>query len=92
MKKEAIFKFTIEAIKKKFPQFNIKNILKYHIWRADYAQPITTINYKNIIPKFNTPIKNVYISTMAQIYPEDRGTNQAVKHGIENAKKIINNI
>ena len=92
MKKEAIFKFTIKAIKKKFPQFNIKNILKYHIWRADYAQPITTINYKNIIPKFNTPIKNVYISTMAQIYPEDRGTNQAVKHGIENAKKIINNI
>ncbi len=92
MKDHDVFKFTIKALKQKFPRFNIRNILKYHIWRADYAQPITSINYKNKIPKFNTPIKNVYISTMAQIYPEDRGTNQAVKHGIENAKKVLNNI
>tara|TARA_B110000027_G_scaffold48233_1_gene52890 strand:+ start:539 stop:1852 length:1314 start_codon:yes stop_codon:yes gene_type:complete len=86
-----LFSFTIKAIKKKFPKFDIDNILDYYIWRADYAQPITSLDYTKIIPKFTTPIKNVFVSTMSQVFPEDRGTNQAVKHGINSAKRILQN-
>ena len=84
-----LFDFTIKALIKKFPKFNINDILDYHVWRAEYAQPITSLDYSKIIPKFITPLKNVYVSTMSQVYPEDRGTNQAVKHGIDSAKKIL---
>ena len=31
------------------------------------------------------------MANMAQIYPEDRGINYAIKMGYEVAKKIINN-
>ena len=75
---------------KKFPKFNLNDIEDYYIWRAKYAQPITSLNYSKIIPKFDTPLKNVFVSTMSQIYPQDRGTNQAVKHGIKSANKILN--
>lgn len=84
-----LFDFTIKALIKKFPKFNINDIIDYHVWRAEYAQPITSLDYSKIIPKFITPLKNVYVSTMSQVYPEDRGTNQAVKHGIDSAKKIL---
>ncbi len=85
-----LFDFGIKALKKKFPKFNLNNIEDHFIWRAKYAQPIASLNYSKIIPNFYSPLKNVYISTMSQIYPQDRGTNQAVRHGINSANKILN--
>jgi len=44
-----------------------------HVWRARYAQPIIERHYSKLIPARNTPVPNVWLSTMAQVYPEDRG-------------------
>jgi len=33
------------------------------------------------VPGRATPFANATISTMAQIYPEDRGTNYAIREG-----------
>ena len=38
-------------------------------------------NYSGLIPASETPIDGVYLSTMAQIYPEDRGINYAIREG-----------
>jgi hypothetical protein len=40
------------------------------------------------VPKRETPFPNATISTMAQIYPEDRGTNYAIREGREVARAI----
>ena len=34
-----------------------------------------------MIPAEQSPVEGFYICTMAQIYPEDRGTNYAVREG-----------
>jgi hypothetical protein len=47
------------------------------------------LHYSQLIPGFNTPLPNVLINTMAQIYPEDRGTNYAVREGKLMAQKLI---
>ena len=39
----------VNYIKKKFPKFNLNDIEDYYIWRAKYAQPITSLNYSKII-------------------------------------------
>jgi hypothetical protein len=59
------------------------------LWKAKYAQPVTEINYSKYLPGITTPYNNVFIATMAQIYPEDRGTNYAIRDGKNIAKKII---
>lgn len=46
-----------------------------------FAQPIITRNYSKKIPPFTTPLKNVYLANMQQVYPWDRGTNYAVALG-----------
>ena len=89
MTDEQYFLFSMEHIKQMFPDFSTDWVQEYKVWRAEFAQPIAQVGYSKIIPKTETPISNVYLSTMAQIYPEDRGTNYAVREGYRFANKII---
>lgn len=58
-----------------------KNISNIYVFRAPYAQPIVTPNFSGKILPFQTPIENVYLANMQQVYPWDRGTNFAVEIG-----------
>jgi hypothetical protein len=42
------------------------------------------------IPQQETPVSNFKICSMAQIYPEDRGTNYAVRMGRQAGLDIVN--
>ena len=64
-----------------FPAFDRQWMLGAHVWRARYSQPIVGKHYSRVIPSTETPIAGLYLSTMAQIYPEDRGTNYAIRDG-----------
>lgn len=75
------FEFAFQHLKRMFPQIDRSWIVEYKVWRSEYAQPVTECNYSDYVPNSNTPFENVWISTMAQIYPEDRGTNYAIREG-----------
>ena len=64
-----------------FPTFGREWVLGSHVWRARYSQPIVGTHYSRLIPSTDTPIAGLFLSTMAQIYPEDRGTNYAIRDG-----------
>lgn len=40
------------------------------------------------IPSTDTPIPGLYLSTMAQVYPEDRGTNYAIREGRQLGRRL----
>jgi protoporphyrinogen oxidase len=82
MQDEEVFHFSVKAIQRMFPEFCAEWVEAYHVWRANYSQPIIEKNYSSMIPKIQTPIENVFLSTMSQVYPEDRGTNYAVRGGL----------
>lgn len=73
--------YTIPHIRRMFPQFHQTWILGFHVWRARYSQPVVERNYSRLIPASDTPLQGLYIASMAQVYPEDRGTNYAVREG-----------
>lgn len=64
-----------------FPDFNKESVREKHHFKFANAQHIVELNYKNKIPNYTTPLKNVFLSNFSQIYPEDRGTNYAVREG-----------
>ncbi len=73
-----------------FSPFRIFLILLKDKWSTSMQSPNNIINPKiKLIPPIKTPLKNVYLATMHQIYPWDRGTNYAVKLGKEVADEII---
>lgn len=78
-----------EYLKKMFPSYSDDWVIEYKIWRSEHAQPVTDLNYSINIPSHDTPYKNGKIATMAQIYPEDRGTNYAIRDGERIAKEIV---
>lgn len=78
----------VDALTRMFPEFRRNTIEDAHVWRADYAQPVVERHYSRLIPDFNTPVRNLFLSSMAQVYPEDRGTNYAVRNGYQAAKAI----
>jgi len=91
MSDEEYFNYAIPFIKKMFQDFDTDNIKEWNVWRTRFAQPVTTKNYSLKIPSRKTPFENAWIATMAQIYPEDRGTNYAIREGKEVVKEIFKN-
>ena len=41
-----------------------------------------------LVPEHAVPISGVYLATMAQVYPEDRGTNYAIRDGRKVARLL----
>jgi len=79
----------VPALQRINPAFSPDWILKVHHFRAEYAQPIVTRGYSDLIPGFRTPIPGVYLTCMAQVYPEDRGQNYAVEYGQRVATALL---
>jgi len=72
------------------PNYSLFTI-HYSLFTTPFAQPIIPTYYSRIIPPFETPLKNVYLANIQQVYPWDRGTNYAVELG-EKAARLIDDI
>ena len=69
------------ALRKVFPAFDQSRVHEKYFFRFANAQHIVDTNYVRKIPGAKTPLPNIYLSNFSQIYPEDRGTNYAVREG-----------
>lgn len=92
MNKNEFLNFSLPYLKKMFVDFKEEVIEDFYLWKEPYSQPIVTKNYSSKIPPMQSPINNLFVSCMAQIYPEDRGTNYAVKYGKMAAELITKKI
>ncbi len=68
-----------------------ENIIGYQFFKDPFAQPVIPINYSKLIPPFATPLKNVYLANIEQVYPWDRGTNYAVELGQRIVEEVLKN-
>lgn len=88
MNADQFLEYALPFLKKMFPHFNKSIIFRYHLWKARWSQPVVEKNYSLLIPMEDSPIQGMHICSMAQIYPEDRGTNYAIREGRKIGKKI----
>ncbi|GIW57085.1 MAG: oxidoreductase [Candidatus Dojkabacteria bacterium] len=72
-----------------FPEFEREKVMEIHVFRLKNAQHIVDLEYSDKIPDIETPLDGVYLSNFSQIFPEDRGTNYAVREGKKVAKLIL---
>ncbi len=86
---EDIRRSFVSYLKSMFPHWNEKSIINTHISRTRYAQPVVCKHYSSVIPNIKTPVHNLYLASMAQIYPEDRGQNYSLALGQKAARLIL---
>lgn len=82
----------IKGLSKIFPDFKSDSIRKATLSRAKYAQPVVVKGYSKMIPPVRTPVDGLYLASMSQIYPEDRGMNYAVRLGVKAVKEIMRSV
>ncbi|CAM8376131.1 HemY Protoporphyrinogen oxidase [Candidatus Methylopumilus planktonicus] len=92
---DAYLDYALPFLKKMFPNLERNWIKRHHLWRARWSQPVVEKHYSKLIPSEDGPVEGLHLCSMAQIYPEDRGTNYAIREGRrigQNlAKKITTN-
>jgi len=64
-------------------------VRKSWLFRTRYAQPVPVVNHSYNIPDLRTPLPGLYLASMSQGYPWDRGTNYAVEIGRRAARFIL---
>ena len=74
------------------PAFDPSWVIRSNHFRADYAQPVVTVGYRRKIPALRTSVRGLYLCTMAQIFPEDRGQNYAIVYGEKVARTVTQDI
>ena len=87
-----VVRLTLEHLRRMFPALSEDWLIEAHVWRADYAQPVVERRYSELIPSLETPLRNLYLATMAQVYPEDRGTNYAIREGRHAARTVADKL
>ena len=70
------------------PQFDASWVTESWMFMSPYAQPIVTTDYREHIPPLETPLDNLWVANMFQIYPHDRGQN----YSLELAEKLVQRI
>ncbi|MDQ2853386.1 MAG: NAD(P)/FAD-dependent oxidoreductase [Chloroflexota bacterium] len=60
------------------PAFTRSWITGAWAFAAPFAQPIVTVDYRDHIPPFATPVPGLWVASMFQVYPHDRGQNYSM--------------
>jgi hypothetical protein len=71
------------------PEFQRAWIRRVWLHREPAAQPIVTVGYRDLIPAMQTPVRGLVLANTTQIFPEDRGTNYAVREGEQAARELL---
>jgi protoporphyrinogen oxidase len=70
------------------PSFRPNWVRESWMFSERYAQPVPKINHSHKIPSLETSLPGLWLATMSQIYPWDRGSNYAVEIGRRVAQRV----
>jgi protoporphyrinogen oxidase len=90
MTEQEILDEFLPSLKRINPDFDPDWVKKSWLYRTKYAQPVPELNHSQNIPPLETPLAGLYLASMSQVYPWDRGTNFAVEIGRRAARMILN--
>lgn len=81
MSDDELSRLWLDYLPRLYPAFDAARITEKHIFRFRAAQHVVDTDYEEKIPDYRTPLPGVYLANFSQIFPEDRGTNFAVREG-----------
>jgi protoporphyrinogen oxidase len=79
----------VPGLRKINPAFSRDWIVNSWMFQEPAAQPIVTLGYKDRIPPLQTGVPGLVLANTTQVYPEDRGTNYAVRIGEAAARELM---
>jgi protoporphyrinogen oxidase len=76
---EQLFREFFPYMKKIAPSMEKSDIKEYFVFRTKFASPVYLRGFSKNMPSIETKYSNLFISTTANIYPEDRNLSNGIK-------------
>ncbi|HEY5465481.1 MAG TPA: FAD-dependent oxidoreductase [Clostridia bacterium] len=76
---DEVFRLFCGAMSRIAPEFCAEDVIEWRVKRTRYAQPVIPRRYSKTMAPINTPDPGIMLAGLAQIYPEDRGVNYAIR-------------
>ncbi len=89
MEAEELLAAYMPHLQKMFRGFDRSWVKRVWAWRERYTQPVITRHYSDLKPPYRAPADDLWLCSMAQVYPEDRGMNYAVASGRRVAEEML---
>lgn len=86
MPKEEIERLYMPSLEKIYGSIEIK---AFNLFRESNADPYYSLNYSQIMPNFETPVKRLFLCNTSQIYPATRSVNNSIKWGKVAAERVM---
>ena len=86
---EALLERYLPGLRRVNPAFSPDWVRRRWLFREPAAQPIVDVGYRQRIPPLDTGVQGLVLANTTQIYPEDRGTNYAVRLGDDAARALL---
>ena len=81
-----------DGLRRVNPGFDRSWVRRSWLFREPDAQPIVTVGYRERMPPLATGVPGLVLANTTQVYPEDRGTNYAVRLGTEAAATLADQL
>ena len=89
LSKEELLERFLPSLPRFNPDFRPEWIKESWVFKTPYAQPVPFVNHSRNIPDVKTPLPGLWLASMSQVYPWDRGTNFAVEIGRRVARRVM---
>jgi protoporphyrinogen oxidase len=86
---EALLERYLPGLRRVNAAFGPEWVRRRWLFREPAAQPIVDVGYRQRIPALDTGVQGLVLANTTQIYPEDRGTNYAVRLGGDAARALL---
>ncbi len=80
---DELIDFYEPGLKKVNPAFERSWIKQSWMFREPAGQPVVLPNYRDRMPSYRAGVPGLYLANTTQVYPDDRGTNYAVREAEE---------
>jgi protoporphyrinogen oxidase len=77
------------GLRKVNPQFSRDWIKQSWLFREPAGQPVVLPNYPQRMPSYRTGVPGLMMANTTQVYPDDRGTNYAVREADEVVRELL---
>ena len=88
MPDEEIRSIWLKSLTEMFPDFDPRSIRYFLVHRERYVEPLHRLNSAHLIPDVQTPVKDLFLVTTAQIYPALTNGESVSRHA-DQAAEII---
>ena len=78
----------LEDLRRMFPTFDPTSVRYLLVHRERLVEPLHGLNEASLIPEIETPIKNLFLSTTAQIYPGLTNGESVTRHAKHTADRV----